>query len=58
MYKNGKDIKHNRHICRIMHFVINVEECNLHKKVCCEGGLPLTDIGTKNVRGDEFNILD
>ena len=27
----------------------------MHKTVCCEGGLQLEDIGTKNIREDEFN---
>ena len=47
--KNGKDIKHNRHIARIMHVVRNGEKCNMHKIDWCEGGLQLADIGTKNV---------
>ena len=38
-----------------MNFVINGEECNLHKTVWCEGVLWLADIGTKNVREDEWN---
>ena len=50
MDKNGKDTKHNRHISRRMQFVRNVEECNLHKTVWCEGGWKLSGIGTKNVR--------
>ena len=55
MAKNGKDTKHTRNISIIIHFVINVEECNLHKTVWCEGGLQLAVIGTKNIREDELN---
>ena len=51
MSKNGKDTKHTRNIYRIMHFLRNGEECNLHKALWCEGGMKLSDIGTKNVRG-------
>ena len=32
-----------------MHFVMNGEECKMHKIDWCEGGLQLADIGTKNV---------
>ena len=46
---NGKDIKHTRHIARRIHFVINGENCNMHKVDWCEGGLQLSDMGTKNV---------
>ena len=49
MAKNGKDTKHTRHVSRRMHFVRNGEECKLYKIVCCEGGLQLEYIGTKNV---------
>ena len=49
MAKNGKDTKHTRHIARRMHFVRNREKCKMHKIDWCEGGLQLTDIGTKNV---------
>ena len=52
MAKNGKDTKKTRQIFRQMYFVINVEECNFHKTVWCEGGLKLTDIGNNNVRED------
>ena len=27
----------------------------MHKTVCCEGGMLLSDIGTNNIRGNEFN---
>ena len=49
MAKNGKDIKHTRYIARRMHFVRNGEKCKMHKIDWCEGGLQLSDIGTKNV---------
>ena len=32
-----------------MHFVRNGEKFKMHKVDCCEGGLQLADIGTKNV---------
>ena len=47
--KNFKDTKQTRHIAFGMHFVRNGEEFNMHKIDCCEGGLQLADIGTKNV---------
>ena len=47
---NGEETKHARQIFRKMYFVRNGEECNLHKKVWCEGGIPLSEIGTKNGR--------
>ena len=49
MAKNGKDTKHTRHIARRMNFVRNGENCKMHKIDWCEGGLKLSDIGTKNV---------
>ena len=49
MAKNGRDTKHNRHIARRMNFVRTGEKCKMHKIECCEGGLQLADIGTKNV---------
>ena len=49
MAQNGKDTKHNRHIARSMHFVRNGENCKMGKIDWCEGGLLLSDIGTKNV---------
>ena len=52
MSNNGKYTKHTRHIDRIIHFVINVEEFNFHKTVWCEGGMKLEYIETNNVRGD------
>ena len=47
--KNVKDNKHTRHISRRMNFVRNGEKCKMHKIDCCEGGLQLADIVTKNV---------
>ena len=49
MAKNGKDIKHTRHLARRMHFVSNGEKCKMHKIDWCEIGLQLSDIGTKNL---------
>ena len=49
MAKNGKDTKHTRHIARRMYFVRNEEKCKIHKIYWCEGGLQLTEIGTKNI---------
>ena len=43
MAKNYKDTKHTRHISIRMHFLINGEECNLHKTVWYEGGLQLVE---------------
>ena len=37
MSKNGKDIKHTRHIARRMYFVSNGEKCKMHKIDWCEG---------------------
>ena len=55
MTNDDKDTKHTRDISRGMHFVINVEECNLHNKIWCEVGLQLVNIGTNNAREDEIN---
>ena len=49
MAKNRKDTKHTRHISRRIYFVRNEEKCKMHKIDWCEGGLQLSDIGTKNV---------
>ena len=49
MAKNGGDTKHTRHIAIRMHFVRNGDKCKMHKIYWCEGGLQLSDIGTKNV---------
>ena len=49
MAKYGKDIKHTRHISKIMNFVRSGEKYKMHKIYWCEGGPQLADIGTKNV---------
>ena len=49
MDNNGKDNKHTRYITRIMHFIRNGENCEMHKIDWCEGGLKLAGIYTKNV---------
>ena len=49
MDNNGKDTKDTIHMARIMNFVRNDEKYNMHKIDWCEGGLQLSDIGTKNV---------
>ena len=49
MAKNGRDTKHTRQIARRMNFVRNGEKCKMHKIECCEGGLQLAEIGTKNL---------
>ena len=37
--KNGKDTKHTSHIARRVYFVINGENCKMHKIDWCEVGL-------------------
>ena len=54
---NGKDTKNIIHIFRRTYFVINREECNIHRTVYYEGGLQLADIGTNNVRYSELNPI-
>ena len=54
MAKNGKDTKHTRQITRRMHFIRNGEKCKMHKIDWCEGGLQLSEIGTKNVSEPEI----
>ena len=49
MAKNGKDIKHTRHIARRINFERDGEKCKMQKFDWCEGGLQLAYIGTKNV---------
>ena len=49
MAKNGKDTKYTRNIAKRMHFVSNVEKWKMHKIDWCEGGMQLSDIGTKNL---------
>ena len=53
MAKNGKYTKHTRHIAMIIHFVRN-GKFKIHKIDWCEGGLQLSDIGTKNVSKPEL----
>ena len=57
MANNGKDIKHTRHIARIMHFVRHGEKFKIHKIEWCEGGLELADIGTNNVSETELRPI-
>ena len=52
---DGKYTRHTRHIYRRVHFVRNGEKCKIHKIECCEGGLKLADIATKNVCEDDLN---
>ena len=49
MAKNGNDTKHTKHIANRMHFVRNGEKFKMQNIDWCEGGLQLTDLGTKNV---------
>ena len=49
MAKNCKDTKHTRHISKKMYFVRNGEKCRMHIIDWYQGGLQLSDIGTKNV---------
>ena len=55
--KNGKYTKQTRHLSIIMHFVINIRDCNLHETVWFEEVLQLEDIGTNNVREYELNSI-
>ena len=55
MAQNDKDTKQTTHVTRIVHFVINGEECNMHKTVWYEGGLQQSKMGTMNVRENELN---
>ena len=49
MVNFGKDTKDTRHIVRIMYFLRNGENCNMHKIDWCEGGLKLAEISIKNI---------
>ena len=49
MAKNGKDTKHTRQFSMRMQFVRNGEAFSFQKKVWCEGGLQLSDIGKKQL---------
>ena len=55
MDNNGKYTKHTRYIDMSVHFVTNGKESNIHKTVWCEGDIQLAEIGTNNIREDEFN---
>ena len=55
MAKNGKDTNNTRHISRIVHFVRDGEDWKMHRIDWCEGGLKLSDIGTKNVGENDLN---
>ena len=48
MANNGKDTRHTSHISRRVNFVSNGEKYQMHKIDWCEGGLQLSDIGTKH----------
>ena len=49
MDKNVRETKHTRNIARRINLVRNGEKCKMHKIDCCDGGLKLADIATKNV---------
>ena len=55
MANNHKYTKQTRHISMIINFVRNGEECNLYNAVWCAGGMQVVDVGTNNVREEEFN---
>ena len=55
MANNGKDTKHIRHIDRRVNFVRNIEKCKMHRIDCCEGGLKLVDIETKDFVVNDLN---
>ena len=56
MSNNGKDTKHTRHITIWVNFVINGENCKLHKIELCEGGLQLSYIENKNLGENDLNF--
>ena len=56
MSKNGKDIKHAKHISRRTHLVRNEENCKMHTINWCEVGMQLADIGTKNVSEPDITL--
>ena len=56
MAKNGKDTNHTRHIARIIYFVRNGEKFKMHNIDWCEGGLQLTEIGTKNLSEPDLTL--
>ena len=55
MANNVKDTKHTRHIAWRLNFVRNREKFKMHKIDCCEGGLQLEDITTKNFGENDLN---
>ena len=57
MAKNDKNAKHTSHTARIMHFVSNGENCNMHKIDWCERGLKLADIDTNNVGEHDLTLV-
>ena len=54
-YNNIKDTKNTRHIYRRVYLVRNGEKWKMYKIDWCEGGLQLSDIGTKNVGDNDLN---
>ena len=54
MDNDGKDTKFTKHI-QEDNFCKKWWKLNLHNTVCCERGLQLAYIGTKNVKEDELN---
>ena len=55
MSNNGRDIKQTRHIYRGKNFVRYGEQYNIKKSVWSEGGIQLSDIGTKSVKENELS---
>ena len=55
MDNNGKDTNHTMHIYRGVNFVINDEKFKMHKIECCNGGMKLAYISTKNSRENDLN---
>ena len=55
MSKNGRDTEQARHISRRVHFLRNGKKWKIHRIDCCEGGLQLEDITTKNVGENDLN---
>ena len=57
MDNNGKDTKQTMQISRRVHFVRNGENWKMHKIDCCEVGLKLSDIATKDVGENDLNTI-
>ena len=55
MAKNGNDTKHTRHMTRRVNLVNNGENSKILMIDCCEGGLQLVHITTKNVGENDLN---